>query len=227
MTRWQVEIEPGQLVGMENLRHHHVQSTDVEHCPAGKNHGDHCVLWDDRTRCLLDGRAVDHTCCVPLAQVFGPRTPEEAKMTSKFSPPVGELPDIGDPDYISASELDEMSLEDWQAPSDGAPTTCFGMYQKQRRAIQLHLESQQRQYQLKLRMQHRKGQQTAPSAPTSVYQGQTCQQNQQHDDTHSGLMTTPPVDSSLNATIPSSSYSSRGMAGHYDGMLLSQLACAF
>lgn len=203
---------------MENLPHYHVQSTDVKHCSAGRKHRHHCVLWHGRTRCVLDGRSVEHSCCVPLAEVLGPRTPGEAKTASQFPPRIGELLlDPEDPSYVAVSEFDGLSLEEYQGP--GAPsTTHLAMYQKQKRAAQLHLERQRRQYQLKLRMQHKKGQQTAPSEPTSVYQGQPRPQNQQHDGRFDLITTTAPVDPSLNTMVPSSPCSVQTRARGYGGM---------
>lgn len=200
MIRWPVQVRTGQPVGMESLPHYHVQSIDAEHCPAGRNHGSHCVLWDSRTRCALAGRVEEHTCCVPLAEPLGRRPREDA---AKSAPQVDGLSDPELADVTETGELEKLNLA---AGESRGPRTYLAMYQMQKRATQLQLERQKRQYQLNLQTQHKKGQQNAPSEPTPVYHGEPCQQNQHHN-VHATPMA--PNDSP-NTKIQSPPYSQQG-----------------
>jgi hypothetical protein len=59
------------LVRLGNVSHYHVLSEDLDHCPQGAAHKGHCVLLDDKTRCIYVGNPVQHTCCVSSVALLG------------------------------------------------------------------------------------------------------------------------------------------------------------
>lgn len=58
-----VDLASSYVGGAREVEHYHVQDEDVDECPEGSRHQGHCVLRNDRTRCVFSRDTVDHTCC--------------------------------------------------------------------------------------------------------------------------------------------------------------------
>ncbi|KAM5346833.1 hypothetical protein ACJ41O_009838 [Fusarium nematophilum] len=58
-----LDLVASYIGGYHWMEHYHVQDDDLDECPRGAAHEDHCVLRDNRTRCAYATDRVRHTCC--------------------------------------------------------------------------------------------------------------------------------------------------------------------
>lgn len=59
----ELDLIPTYIGGLRWVEHYHVQDDDLDECPQGAAHKQHCILRDNRTRCVYSTDRVRHTCC--------------------------------------------------------------------------------------------------------------------------------------------------------------------
>lgn len=161
MLQWQIELSPGRSTPLGNVAHYHVRNGDVADCAAGRSHVDHCVLWDNKTRCALS-RWDRHTCCVPLAEAVRQRNMEAAPNAPQQSNARLWVPGDDEDDY---DEDDDEEQDGNGPPENAAPRTAQVLYEYEQQLRRLEDLRQRRHRQLTAQTQPR----TQAPRPAAVH----------------------------------------------------------